>query len=62
MCILVSYWVPNMDEYFEIESYHHFYPEKWEEEEKWNEIGKEEYLKHYEEVQRRISLFVNKSK
>jgi hypothetical protein len=48
-----------MEEYFEIESYHHFYPEKWEEEEKWNEIGKEEFLKHYNEVQRRIELAVS---
>jgi hypothetical protein len=62
MCILVSYWGPNMEEHFEIESYHHFYPEKWEEEEKWNEIGKEEFLKHYNEVQRRIELAVSTKK
>ena len=61
MCILVSYWEPNMDEYFEIESYHHFYPEKWEEE-KWNEIEKEEFLNHYNEVQRRIELAVSRKK
>jgi hypothetical protein len=62
MCILVSYWVPNTDEYFEIESYHHFYPEKWEEEEKWDEIGAEEFLDHYNEVQRRIEFAVSRKK
>jgi hypothetical protein len=63
MCILVTYYENVMDQYFQIESYSHFNPEKWEEHgDKWIEIKEEEYLKHYEEVQRRISLFVNKSK
>jgi hypothetical protein len=60
MCILVSYYDNIQSQYFTIESYSHFNPEKWEEHgDKWIEIKEEEYIKHYIEVQKRFSSFVN---
>ena len=52
--ICVNYWEDNEDSYFGIEDHHYFKP--WDQDSifNWKETTKDEYLKHYEEVQRRI--------
>jgi hypothetical protein len=57
LVLCISYWPSEEDSYFGIDFYSYFKP--WEEDEdvifKWKETTKDEYLKHYNEVQRRIS-------
>lgn len=60
MALAVSYWTNNDISYFNIDFYSHFYPKYWEEEEKWEEISKEEFISHYNEVQKRITNIINK--
>ena len=56
MSLCISYWLDNEDSYFTIDFYSLFYPKKWVDDDgdKWIEISKEEYMEHYEQVQRRI--------
>jgi hypothetical protein len=61
MCIGVSYWKNISDSYFNIEYYGHFNPEKWEEEDQWEEITRAEFIVHYTEAQKRISECVIKN-
>lgn len=49
----VHYWTDN-DTYFGIEYYAHFNPERWDENDNWEEITKEEYLIHYNHVQEMV--------
>lgn len=61
MALCINYWVNNKTSYFGIDYHGHFHPKKWvDDEEKWEEISKDEYMKHYDEVQLRISLALNK--
>lgn len=60
--IEVSYWKDQQD-WYKLEFNNHFNPSQWaEDNEKWIEISKEEYLEHYAEVQKRIGTVINKTK
>jgi hypothetical protein len=62
MSLCVSYWEENETSYFDIEYYGHFHPRNWDGDvDKWVEIDKDEYLRHYNEVQKRISMAVASS-
>jgi hypothetical protein len=55
LSLMVRYYDDREDSYFEIESISHFTP--WDQDSQifnWEETTKEEYLKHYNEVHRRI--------
>lgn len=55
-CLSLSYWKDKYS-WFEIEYYHSFNPNRWDEDNtEWCEITKQEYDHHYEEVQKRISM------
>lgn len=57
IALLISYWADNDVSYFSIEDYRQYNPEKWiEDSDRWIEITADEYLSHYIEVQKRISL------
>lgn len=59
MSLCVSYWEESETSYFDIEYYGHF---NWGgDDDKWVEIDKDEYLRHYNEVQKRISMAVASS-
>lgn len=55
--LCVSYW-KDQDHWFHIEYYNHFNPKQWDEEEKWIEITKEEYMEHYAQAQKRVGLII----
>jgi hypothetical protein len=60
MSLLINYWQDKEDSWFGLEYHSHFNPKRWAEDaEKWDEITKEEFLEHYEKVQRRIALVKN---
>lgn len=58
----INYW-GNQNTFYSIQHDHHFFPEQWEEEDKYFEITKDEFVKHYSEVFKLIdqSLVVKKS-
>jgi hypothetical protein len=57
MSLCVNYWI-GQETHFEIEYYGHFHPRNWDEEDKWVEIDRNEFLQHFNEAQRLISLAV----
>jgi len=61
MMLRLGYWEGNETSHFDIEYYGYFNPKKWDDdiEEEWFEITKDEYMQHYAEVQKRISLAVS---
>lgn len=62
MCLSLNYYLDNETSYFTIDYDNTFFPKKWDEDDdRWVEISKEEYMQHYNEVQRRISLALNKT-
>ena len=56
--LCVNYWI-GQETHFEIEYYGHFHPRNWDEEDKWVEIDRNEFLQHFNEAQRLISLAVS---
>lgn len=52
--IVVRYWTGKEDSYFSLEFSSLFHPKRYDEEDKYIEITKEEFLKHYYAVQERI--------
>lgn len=64
MCLCVTYWKGIEDHHFGIEYYSHFRYETDPEEYSctWEEITKEEFYIHYNDVQRRISESILKGK
>jgi len=59
--LCVSYWKGDSS-FFGIKTYEHFNPEKWHENEKWKEISKKVFEKHYTEALRKIAVAVNTNK
>lgn len=59
--LLVSYWKEYESSYFTLEHYGHFNPKNWENEDEWQEITKEKFMEHYEQVQKRISMSITTS-
>ncbi len=53
------YYYRDHNDHFQIEFYSLFDPKKYGEEEKWIEIKKEEFDKHYWEVMKRINLAIS---
>ena len=60
MSLCVNYWI-GQETYFEIEYYGQFHPRNWDEEDNWVEIDRNEFLQHFNEAQRLISLAVTPS-
>ena len=56
--IEINYYVASED-WFEIQYYEHFNPIRYDDYEEWVETSKEEYDKHFLEVQRRINQAYN---
>lgn len=61
LTICVRYWI-GIDYIYTIENHYNFNPKQWDEEDKYIEITKEEFIEHYNEAQRRIGLLINKAK
>lgn len=61
MALSISYWIDNETSYFDIQYYPHFHPKKWndDDDDKWIEISEDEYIQHYNEVQKRIVFAVS---
>lgn len=60
-CIHVSYWIDN-DDWYSIENHSYFNLKEWDGKDKYVEITDEDFIKHYNEAQRRIKLIIIKSK
>lgn len=59
LSLLVTYY-PIESQWFEIECYTLFNPNRYDEDgSKWNEITKDEFDQHYQEVQKRITTVYN---
>jgi hypothetical protein len=56
--LYVNYWI-GQETHFEIEYYGLFHPRNLDEEDKWVEIDRNEFLQHFNEAQRLISLAVS---
>jgi len=56
MSLSINYWKDNYDSHFNIEYYDYFEPSDCDDDShnKWFEIDKDEYILHYNEVQKRI--------